>query len=181
MSTISPQQIQTDRNNFQQQAQKDGLNLQQIQQQALSGLGSNATDVDKANAIQAATAQAVEKTGDQKLAQGFMTLQNDNAQMLKKGPPPGGIGGQQEDPVQKVIAEGDSATSSEIKSCLADLKDKDPRRAKLESMLQSAEQREARGDDKKPGPQPPIQGPGTSSQPGGFGFGPPGGALNFMS
>jgi len=187
MSTISSQRIQTDRNTFLQRAQQDGLNIQDIQKQALSTLPPNASETDKFNAIQAATALAVHKTGDETLARNYMQLQNDNAEVLKNGPPPDGIdgkgkpqGSKQEDPIDKVIAEGQKATVGEIKSCLSDIDQKDPRKAKLEIMLTQAKEREKKGKEGHGnGPESPTQ---SAWQPPPVNFSPTtGGVLNFMS
>jgi hypothetical protein len=171
-------QYQADRSAFMAQAQKDGLNIQQIQQQAIGKLPGNATQQQKDDAIQTATLEAVQKTGDSTLAQNYQQLQNDHAEQLKKGPPAGGK--KEEDPVDKVIAEGQKATVGEIKTCLSGLDPKDKRKFKLETMLTQAQEREKKG---KEGHDSGQNGPTQSAwqpPPPSFGTGA-GSVLNFMS
>jgi len=172
-------QYQADRNTFMARAQKDGLNIQQIQQQAISKLPGNATQQQKDDAIEKATLEAVQKTGDSTLAQNYQQLQNDHAEQLKKGPPAGGK--KQEDPIDKVIAEGQKATVGEIKSCLADIDQKDPRKAKLQTMLTQAQEREKKGKEGHGnGPESPTQSAWQPPQSPDF-FAGSGNVLNFMS
>jgi hypothetical protein len=166
MSTVNPQfqQFQIDRNAFVSRAKQDGLNLQQIDQQALSGLPSTATAQQKYAAIQAATQQAVQKTGDTTLEQNYQQLQNDHKLLMqnrpggpggKKGhkPPGGGAGG--DDSATTIISEGDQASVSDIQSCLSSMKSTDPNYATLQSMLQQAEAREQKNGGR---PQQPPSG-----------------------
>lgn len=164
-------QYQNDRNTFIQRAQRDGLNIQQIQQQAISTLPSNATQQQKDDAIQAETLQAVQKTGDSTLAQNYQQLQNDHAEQLKKGPPKGGKPpGGADQTVEQVIQEGDSATVSEIQSCLSGMKSDNKNYATLQSMLQTAQSKEQQnGGNNGNQPPPPPVGVGAGS------------VLNFLS
>jgi hypothetical protein len=172
MSSINPQ-FQADRSAFLKWAKQDGLDIQQIQQKAISALPSTATQQQKDDAIQAATLQAVSQTNDKTLSQSYQQLQNDHQQQLqnqpggapqaggKKGPPPGGGPGG-DTSATTIISEGDKASVSEIQSCLSTMKSNDPNYATLNSMLQAAQAKEQKNPHQQQSP-------------------PEGNVLNFMS
>jgi hypothetical protein len=149
-------QFQVDRSAFAQQAQKDGLNLAAVRQQAMSSLPPDASPEDRQQAMQRAMQMAVQGTGDATLQEDFTKLQQDRQQMgplLKlKGPgggPSGGHGGkppgapgQPDSSVQDLINQGDSASVGDIQSALSTMDPADPNYATLQSMLVSAQQRQ---------------------------------------
>lgn len=148
MSINFPQQrtqFRTDMNNFQTQAQKDGVNLQSIRQQALAGLPANSTPQQQQAAVQAAVQQAVQNTNDPTLGQDYNQVQQDRAKM--KGHhghhhKPQGAGQSQDTSAQTIINEGNGASVADITSALSGMSSTDPNYATLQSMLLTAEQQQ---------------------------------------
>lgn len=129
--TMKP--ITSDLQTLQAQAQKDGLNLQSVRQQAIAALPANSTPQQQQAAAIAAVQQAVQSANDPTLNQDLSKVQQDQAQMHKKH-----HHGQNQ-AVQNIINKGSSATVAEISSALGSVSSKSPDYATLQSMLVAAQ------------------------------------------
>ena len=140
---------------FAQRAQSDGLNLAAIQQSVLASLPINATVQQKGAAMQQAIQSAVQQTGDPTLATDLNNVTNARSAVKAQtaahphragGGGKGGAAGATDasnDSIDELIAEGDSASASDIQAALATLQPSDPNYGTLTAMLAQAQTRDS--------------------------------------
>jgi len=136
---------------FAQRAQSDGLNLAAIQQSVLASLPINATVQQKGVAMQQAIQSAVQQTDDPTLTADLSNVTNARSAFKAQtaahphragGGGKGGAAGAtepSENSIDELIAEGGSASTSDIQAALATLQPTDPNYGTLTAMLAQAQ------------------------------------------